>query len=246
MAKYKVILTVKDRYGTVKEIDGGSIETPVYVPGVTDDDKLAYVLERGRTEEYLEFDLRNLADIEKPEPGNPTEPGDTPEAPTEENTIAAKIMAKKLPMYQVSADGQLHEVAYVYSKLTPETAQEAPEQACFYQIIDGNTVLESGYQQFASYENELFYMIALPDIVKMTSADVQVSAKIWDAGASEWVDTAPDLALQLTCDFDEIQAVFAEAGLEVPEVPVGYTLWVNLSEVNNGEKIRFAIMEVTK
>ena len=74
MATYKVWLTVKDRYGCTKELDGGNIEInqdkltdedlneikeslPVYVPEVTEDNMLVYTLERGETKERLEFDI---------------------------------------------------------------------------------------------------------------------------------------------------------------------------------------------
>ena len=71
MAKYKVLLTVKDRYGSLKELDAGNIEidttlteedlakvkVPVYVPDVTDDNMLKYTLTDTATEEVLEFDI---------------------------------------------------------------------------------------------------------------------------------------------------------------------------------------------
>jgi hypothetical protein len=74
MATYKVWLTVKDRYGCTKELDGGNIEInqdklteedlneikeslPVYVPEVTEDNMLVYTLEHGETKEKLEFDI---------------------------------------------------------------------------------------------------------------------------------------------------------------------------------------------
>ena len=74
MATYKVWLTVKDRYGAIKELDGGNIEInqdklteedlneikatiPVYVPDVTPDNMLVYTLEHGETAERLEFDI---------------------------------------------------------------------------------------------------------------------------------------------------------------------------------------------
>jgi hypothetical protein len=74
MATYKVWLTVKDRYGCTKELDGGNIEInqdkltdedlneikeslPVYVPEVTEDNMLVYTLEHGETKERLEFDI---------------------------------------------------------------------------------------------------------------------------------------------------------------------------------------------
>lgn len=74
MAKYKVMLTVKDRYGITKELDAGTIgvdresltdeeldklkdNIPVYVPDVTEDNTLVYTLEKGKTEERLAFDI---------------------------------------------------------------------------------------------------------------------------------------------------------------------------------------------
>jgi hypothetical protein len=74
MATYKVWLTVKDRYGCTKELDGGNIEIshdkltdedfnsikeslPVYVPEVTESNMLVYTLEHGETKERLEFDI---------------------------------------------------------------------------------------------------------------------------------------------------------------------------------------------
>lgn len=74
MATYKVWLTVKDRYGSIKELDGGSIKVsqdklteedlneikesiPVYVPEVAQDNMLVYTLEHGETKERLEFDI---------------------------------------------------------------------------------------------------------------------------------------------------------------------------------------------
>jgi hypothetical protein len=74
MATYKVLLTVKDRYGYKKELDGGTIEVnpddltegdldkikevlPVYVPDLKQDNMLVYTLEHGETKERLEFDI---------------------------------------------------------------------------------------------------------------------------------------------------------------------------------------------
>lgn len=74
MATYKIWLTVKDRYGNIKELDGGKINIsqdklteedlneikesiPVYVPDVTPDNMLTYTLEHGETAERLEFDI---------------------------------------------------------------------------------------------------------------------------------------------------------------------------------------------
>lgn len=74
MATYKVWLTVKDRYGCTKELDGGNItlsneklteecldkikdSIPVYVPEVTPDNVLIYTLEHGKTKERFAFDI---------------------------------------------------------------------------------------------------------------------------------------------------------------------------------------------
>ena len=79
MATYKVWLTVKDRYGHVKELDGGNIHIqqnnlteedlneikdtlPVYVPEVTGNNVLVYTLEHGETKERLEFDIDKTND----------------------------------------------------------------------------------------------------------------------------------------------------------------------------------------
>jgi hypothetical protein len=81
MATYKVWLTVKDKYGNTKELDGGNIDinldkddvenivdnlkdnitietkSPIYVPEVTPDNKLKFTLADEATEEKLEFDI---------------------------------------------------------------------------------------------------------------------------------------------------------------------------------------------
>lgn len=71
MAKYKVWLTVKDRYGSIKELDAGNIEVenklsdedisklnlPVYVPDVSLNNILKYTLKDDITEKELQFDI---------------------------------------------------------------------------------------------------------------------------------------------------------------------------------------------
>ena len=74
MATYKVMLTVKDRYGYTKELDSGTVSIsqdklteedlteikeaiPVYKPNLTADNMLQYTLTHGETEEHLEFDI---------------------------------------------------------------------------------------------------------------------------------------------------------------------------------------------
>lgn len=70
MATYKVLLTVKDRYGSQKELDAGHIEVdtrltdsdlsrldlPVYVPNM-EYDILKYTLTYGETDKELSFDI---------------------------------------------------------------------------------------------------------------------------------------------------------------------------------------------
>ena len=71
MATYKVILTVKDRYGSIKELPAGEVEidnklsdedisklkVPVYVPDVSQNNILKYTLTDDETEKVLEFDI---------------------------------------------------------------------------------------------------------------------------------------------------------------------------------------------
>jgi len=172
------------------------------------------------------------------------QPGQEPENPDEPEGIIDNLIANELPMYQIAAGGQLEEVAFNYKTMTVEESTKAPDTAGFYQVIDGDTVNESGYQQFTSYENELFYMIALPNSLDLNSDKLQVSVKIWDNGSKEWKNTSPDFASQLTCDKDLISETLESCGLDVPTVPNDYTLWVNLDSVNNGEKYRYIIKEV--
>ena len=89
MAKYKVWLTVKDRYGNTKELDGGNIDvnldeedvgaivenikdniiidakSPVYVPEVTPDNMLKFTLTDDIVDEELEFDIDKSNDWNK-------------------------------------------------------------------------------------------------------------------------------------------------------------------------------------
>lgn len=89
MAKYKVWLTVKDRYGNTKELDGGNIDinldeedvetivdtikdnitieakSPVYVPEVTPDNMLKFTLTDEVVDEKLEFDIDKSNDWNK-------------------------------------------------------------------------------------------------------------------------------------------------------------------------------------
>lgn len=89
MAKYKVVLTVKDRYGNTKELDAGDIDidldkddvdtivdsvkenlnietkSPVYVPEVTQNNMLKFKLTEDATKEELEFDIDRSNDWNK-------------------------------------------------------------------------------------------------------------------------------------------------------------------------------------
>lgn len=88
-AKYKVWLTVKDRYGNTKELDGGNVDinldkedvdtivdnikdnitienkSPVYIPEVTQNNMLKFKLTEDATEEELEFDIDKSNDWNK-------------------------------------------------------------------------------------------------------------------------------------------------------------------------------------
>lgn len=170
-------------------------------------------------------------------------PGDDSGGSAGTTTAVGKIMNEELPMYQISTNGQLEEVPYSYVTMTDVEAEQAPTEACFYQIITKGTVVESGYQHFAGYENELFYMVALPNVIKINSAEMTVSIELWDNGSKEW-KSAVGFADQLTCDMAVIQETCDACDVFVPAVPEGYTLWANLDAVNNGEVYRYIIEEV--
>jgi hypothetical protein len=167
---------------------------------------------------------------------------DGPEKPPVEpdSSTVGKIMAEQLPMYQLSGDGQLAELAYNYVAITAEEAagkQQKPTQSCFYQILDSDgSVTESGYQQIQKKVAGVPFMIALPDFV---DCEKQVTVQTYDELNSLW----KPIGLKLTDDADEIAEICDLEECSVPEVPHGYKLWV--SETMSGTAIyRFIITEI--
>lgn len=168
-----------------------------------------------------------------------TEP-DTPEDP---QGIISLIIANKLPMYQLIADGQL--TALTYTDLITISAEEdsarpqlKPTESGFYRILDDmGGVTEYGYQQIQVKVPDVPFMLALPDIIDYQK---HVSVEVYDELSQVWATTR----LPMTKDTDEIADIFEIEGCEAPVIPNGYTLWVNTAEIYSSNAIyRFIITE---
>lgn len=185
--------------------------------------------------------LKLYGDIDVPDnpEDNPNEPGilpELPENPTVEQ-IVESITAAQTTIHQINTDGELEEIPYIDKTFTEASYAQAPEQAetTFFRVLDanGNTV-EAGYQHITEMK-EMYYMVALPDYMRL-GQNTQVQT--WDELSNCWVPSSD----QLTELPDDIDDAFASAGLAVPSVPDGYTLWAKLDDIDSGTVYRFVLI----
>jgi hypothetical protein len=161
---------------------------------------------------------------------------DQPDTPEEPSSLIDKLMANQQSLYQIDDTGLLHEVSYKYSVYTPDDAAKLGSDTSFYQIKDGDTVVESGYEHYTEPQ-DMYYIMALPSELILGE---NVTVKAWDEGLSAWQNIN---AAAFTCDYSEIEAALGEADFAAPIVPDGYTLWADLSDINSGMSYRFIINE---
>jgi hypothetical protein len=167
----------------------------------------------------------------------PTQTPDDPIIPPEEPAgIIEKILVENLPVYDIDETGSLNEVPFSYINYDSEGAVEPGSGTGFYQIIEKEGIIESGYEHHTEPQ-EMYYMIALPSQLILGE---NVIVKGWDEGLSSWNDINISI---FTSDYLEIGSALVEAALEAPEVPDGYTLWADLNDINPGKKYRFIIIE---
>jgi hypothetical protein len=121
-----------------------------------------------------------------------------------------------------------------------EEFTSAPTENTFYQYtyIDdsGKEATESGYQHYTDAQDFIYYMVMLPSSL-VVGENVKVQA--WSPARNAWMDTSTTLE----SDLEVISAKFAEDGLDMPEIPDGYTMWLDFSNVNPGNKVRYIIIE---
>lgn len=132
-------------------------------------------------------------------------------------SITEKIMKDKIPMLSGSTAG-LEKTTYSYITMTPAQAAAAPTTSAFYQIADGGSIRESGYQLFTEATGRTNFAIALPERAKI------VSVSMWEELTQSWVPYSP---------------VFAETGKTTVDGVV-YTTYES-DDSSSGEVLRIAI-----
>lgn len=164
---------------------------------------------------------------------------DTIIVPEEPEGIIATIMKNELPMYTVTADGDVLKLNYKYLKFTEDTATSEATESGFYQIVNSaGDVIESGYQELQVNSDETYYVIALP---KDIDYNTMVSVKAWNALEGCWTDTGADKPA-LTSDPNIVTVLCDEAGIDISHISPEYTIWATDS-TPDGSKYRFIIHE---
>lgn len=168
-------------------------------------------------------------------PVNSTDEPVTPEDPT---GIVATIIADKIPMYAVTADGTLEVIPYNYIELTEESAEQPPQESGFYQIKDASgNVIESGYQELQADSDDVYYIIALP---KDVDYNTMVTVRGYDANFNVWRDAEK---FKFVSDPTAVAAICDEAGIDISHIDTEkYTVWA-IDECPTGSKLRFIINE---
>lgn len=244
MAIYKVRLTVKDRYGNIKELDGGNIDIGL------DEKDVENIADSVK-------DLLGLPDdqpVQKPssgelpggtgEPGNNDMPGNSdgtgdseePEHPTYVEEIINNIIENKLSMYTVTSTGTIEQTPYEDLLFDDVTYDNAPTGAGFYQKKNSSgKVVESGYQEIQIDCETTYYIVAFP---KEIDYHTMITTKAYSNALNAWVE-AENLAL--TADPAEVARICGDAGIDISNIDTAiYTVWA-VEEAPTGSKLRFII-----
>lgn len=137
-------------------------------------------------------------------------------------TVVQQIIDGKLPIYDLSVEGNLLPREFVQTFWTVEQAKQNSTETCLYHIQDDNNkILESGYQINVTLQSRDWLTIAIPDIV--TNFHVEQH----DSMAGDWSKT--NWPLEKTDKYS------------VPEYDV-YTVPENY-EIMSGITIRIVINE---
>lgn len=106
----------------------------------------------------------------------------TPESPEGSSDVVQEIVEKKTPIYSQDASGALVASEFEHVVWTAEqAANPLQDLSAFYQIVDDNgKVIESGYQEKTTYNEEAYLTVALPEDVE------DVTIKVWDPDINDW------------------------------------------------------------
>lgn len=176
--------------------------------------------------------LLGLVDEPGETPEEPDEPVE-PDVPEEFDSVAEKINTTQLPMYSVTSEGDLVPVAF---KLVDKDAE--PTESGFYAVKDteGN-IIQAGYQDLTTDNDEMYYAIALP---KEVDYDTAVTLYSWDPDDKVWVDSEMP---GFTSDPDVVAELCGEAGIDISHIDTeAYTVWV-LPDVCTGSILRYEFKE---
>lgn len=177
--------------------------------------------------------LAKLLGLVDATPENP----ETPDSPDDPTGVIETIIQTQIPMYSVTANGELVEIPFKLLSMTEAEAAQAPTQEGFFQItLDSGEVI-SGYQELQADSDETYYVIALPKIVDY---DTMVTMSVYDDNLSVWTDAEK---FKLTKDSTEVTALCNEADIDLSHIDTNiYTIWA-LEDCPTGSKIRFIIHE---
>ena len=157
-------------------------------------------------------------------------------------SVVDEILAHKYDMYHFNDDLKVEKIEYSNTIFKSEDEyNNEPTESTFYQYTytdeNGKEVTEYGYQHYNLGCDYIYYMIMLPSSLVIGD---NVKVKTWrESGEGKWHDDAREFE----CDSEVIATKFAEDGLEMPEIPDGYTMWVDFNDINTGAQFRYIITE---
>lgn len=167
----------------------------------------------------------------------PTEP-EEPEHPEEPSGIIETIIYNEIPMFAVTADGQVVEIPYKLLKMTEAEATEAPVESGFFQVVDANgEQIKAGYQELQTDSENVYYVIALP---KEIDYQTMITMELYNDALGQWMEAEN---FKFTKEPAEVAALCDEAGLDISHIDGDiYTVWA-VDECPTGNKLRFIINE---
>ena len=138
----------------------------------------------------------------------------------------------------MNSELELEEVSFTYKTFTDATynAEPVAGDTAFYQKLGASgNIVESGYQHCTEMQ-DMYYLVMLPEELVVGE---NVKIQTWSKLENCW----KDVTSTLINDYNIIVEAFAEVGLEAPQKYEGYTLWVDLTDVDPGTNYRYIIIE---
>lgn len=123
------------------------------------------------------------------------------------DSVITQIKEEELPAYSMNEQGLMETVPFTIKEMSVEEAKaDTAGESFFYQIIDGDNVVESGYQIATTYQENDWLTVSIPEIV----TDFHV--EIYDSSAGDWATANYKLEKAAT------QAISGYTTYTVPEM----------------------------